>query len=311
MRGLAMCACLVLPGLAGCGSYYVPPADPTTAEGTTEAAPVEMPQETVLLDGNRRNPPPSPATAAAAPAPGEAAAAAPPETLDPDVVAQAMLLSEGSGQCARSNDSIELINLGVDALAQAMTESEGVLSKGQRAGNQPLKLTLHRGTECLGKALRLAPDDYVARLALGVSYLMLAKTEYRRGEAAPGQAGDWVPGPNWGMYLGAAKQQLGYAYMLRAGQYEPLYYLAEVAVEEGDFAQAREFLKPLQNTGYKRGPVLALQGFMAEWEGKPADADVYYQQVLQSGWPYTTFAHALARLATRQTQAKQQLGGSP
>jgi hypothetical protein len=269
---------LLLPWLGAC---TIPAAPPPETAGANEPPPLEAP----------------PSGADSADATGDTDS-----TVDPAIVQQALFMSaaEGAGACARSNDSIELVDLGIVALADAMDMSEGQMTKAQRAKAGRMHMRLHQSTECLGKALRLAPDDYVARLALGVTYLMLAKSEYKYDDTRGATAGQWIPGPNWAMYVGAAKQQLGYAYMLRAGQYEPLYYLAEAAVEEGDFAKAREFLKPLQDAGYKRGPVLALQGFMAEWEGQPDQAQQFYQQALQSGWPRTTFSFVLQRLWERQ-----------
>ena len=247
------------------------------------------------------------ATAADTAAPtesAEAGAAQPAPAVDLEAVLSSV---GGAGKCAQSNSTTVLKSLGIASLGAAMEDSEGKMDKGARADAAGMKMRLHQSTECLGKALRLAPDDYVARLALGVTYLMLAKAEYKRGNAPGGH--DYVPGANWGMYISAAKAQLGRAYMLRMGNYEPLYYLAEVAVEMGEFDTARAFLKPLQDAGYKRGPVLALQGFILEWTGRPDDAEKYYQLALQSGWPFTTFTYALDRLAERQRQRERAQAG--
>ena len=78
---------------------------------------------------------------------------------------------------------------------------------------------------CYERALQQSPDSYAASLGLGVGEVLRAQHLGRsRQDAADA--------------IGQAKLHLGRAYFLRQDPYEPLYYLAEVALLEGDLAQA-------------------------------------------------------------------------
>lgn len=129
--------------------------------------------------------------------------------------------------------------------------------------------------DCFSRALRLNPESYDASLGAGIAYLAGARLLEARGLDLEN-------------YLGGARSMLGQAYMLRHGAYEPLYYLAEVALLEGDPKLARLFLTPLQIAGVKEGPVNMLLGRVAEQEGKVQDAVSFYRKSASIGWPRET-----------------------
>lgn len=129
--------------------------------------------------------------------------------------------------------------------------------------------------DCFSRALRLNPESYEASLGAGIAYLASARLLEARGLDLEN-------------YLGGARSMLGHAYMLRHGAYEPLYYLAEVALLEGKTKLARLFLTPLQISGVKEGPVNMLLGRVAEQEGKMQDAVSFYRKSASIGWPRET-----------------------
>jgi tetratricopeptide (TPR) repeat protein len=149
--------------------------------------------------------------------------------------------------------------------------------------NYDVEGALRQSTICLGHALRLDPDSYEAQLGMGV--VDLARARLRPHGSA-----------EHANLLNGARSLLGGAYMLRHGTYEPLYYLAEVAVEEGNLAVARKLLEPLRLAGAKEGPVNVLLGHLSEVEGKPEEAAMFYRKALMAGWPAESLSFASARL---------------
>lgn len=109
---------------------------------------------------------------------------------------------------------------------------------------------------CYERALQQSPDSYAASLGLGVGEVLRAQHLGRsRQDAADA--------------IGQAKLHLGRAYFLRQDPYEPLYYLAEVALLEGDLAQAEALLQPLQEARWKEGAVYLLLAELAERGARP------------------------------------------
>lgn len=139
---------------------------------------------------------------------------------------------------------------------------------------------LKGAANCYGRALQLAPESYSANMGLGVTYL--ARARLIRNERDPKRA----------HFLRAAKRMLGYAYMVRHGGYEPLYYLAEAAALEQDWARAKSYLEPLKTAGYKLGPVYALLGYIAEEQNDRTQAVVLFEMAMNAGWPAETVDHA-------------------
>jgi hypothetical protein len=187
-----------------------------------------------------------------------------------------------SSECARPSDkggqqlqAPQLITLGSTYLSQSLYLGA--------AANQQSTMAI----DCFGRALRLVPESYEARLGMGIAYLASAKTAL-------------APEENRNLLAGA-RNMLGHAYMLRHGAYEPLYYLAEVAIMEGKLSLAHQFLTPLQATGVKEGPVNMLLGRLSELEGKKQDAIAFYRKAISIGWPAETASYASSRFSTLST----------
>jgi len=142
---------------------------------------------------------------------------------------------------------------------------------------------LRQSSDCFGRALRLTPDSYEAQLSMSVAYLARARL------AAVGSS-------DRASLLDGARHMLGRAYMLRHGAYEPLYYLAEVALAEGKPQEARRLLEPLRVAGVKEGPVNMLLGSLSEREGKARAAEAFYRKAVAAGWPADTLIFAASRL---------------
>ena len=164
---------------------------------------------------------------------------------------------------------------------QYLTDALGDMAS---AGGIGSTAKLQKSNECFDRALRLAPDNYEAQLSIGVTYLARARLT--------------MEGPERRSLLQGARHMLGSAYMLRHGAYEPLYYLAEVAVTEDNPALARKLVEPLQRAHVKDGPVNALLGYLDERDGKLDDAREAYRKAIAAGWPAESLSFATARLAT-------------
>jgi tetratricopeptide (TPR) repeat protein len=156
-------------------------------------------------------------------------------------------------------------------------------------GNSYLEASLTKGSnsrqaiDCFSRALRLMPESYEAQLGMGVAYLERAK--YDSGGGA--EQSDLLQG---------ARSLLGRAYMLRHGAYEPLYYLAEIAIMEGELSLAKDFLGTLQNAGVKEGAVSMLLGRVHEIEGRPAEAQVAFEKAYYIGWPAEVVTYAKKKM---------------
>lgn len=111
---------------------------------------------------------------------------------------------------------------------------------------------------CFSRALALSPDNYDATLSMGVAWLTAAKAAhyYRKFyEFWKAKHYDRIASE----HLERAKHLLGRAYMLRSGQLEPLFYIAEVAVLEGDYELAHRYLTYLAESKYRTFEVLAIE----------------------------------------------------
>lgn len=137
---------------------------------------------------------------------------------------------------------------------------------------------------CYKRALQLAPDSYDANLGIGVAYLGLARAQ-QDDHAATRRS-----------FVVAAKRALGHAYMVRQGPYEPVYYLAEVAVFEKDYARAKQLLDLLSQADAKRGPVQALLGYLAEKTGDRTGAQTHYKAAVVEGGPIETLFYASGKV---------------
>jgi tetratricopeptide (TPR) repeat protein len=187
-----------------------------------------------------------------------------------------------SSECARPPAShagpylaSELIALGSSNLSTALSLAGAPTSE---------SLELSTAIDCFGRALRLVPESYEASLGMGIAYLAGARFLDKKGEERDN-------------FLGGARNMLGHAYTLRHGAYEPLYYLAEVALVEGNLALARQFLIPLQSARVKEGPVNMLLGRLSELEGKTQEAVGLYRRAISIGWPHETTRYSSIRVA--------------
>lgn len=153
--------------------------------------------------------------------------------------------------------------------------------------NKPAVLGTNRDLiaagECYARALSLSPVHYEANLGLGV--VLLARAEHEKAGSIERST-----------FLSAAKSRFGAAYVIRQGAFEPLYYLAEVAVMEGDYNRANRYLKPLYDAKYKVGPVAALYGYMAEVSNDKERARAFYARTTQVGWPSESVVWAADKL---------------
>lgn len=175
------------------------------------------------------------------------------------------------------------------------------LEKLLRAGDDALESALDRldpdedlvtAKVCYERGLLQSPDSYAASLGLGIVHLERARRQLRRGQ----DAADLIT---------EARRHIGWAYFLRQDPYEPLYYLAEIALLLGDLKQAESFLAPLQEAGWKEGPVylllaeLVARGARPEIKGCEKMPDLprcCYQKALDAGWPLEVHRYAGTRL---------------
>jgi tetratricopeptide (TPR) repeat protein len=129
--------------------------------------------------------------------------------------------------------------------------------------------TLREASDCYERALRVNPGSYEARLGLGTVYLMVGLRSRK----------DAVSNP----FFVHAKQHLGRAYFLRAETTDPVYYLAVIAIAEGQFTAAQQFLAHLQRIEPRDGEVLTLAGYYAERTNNSQVARQYYLQAFHVG----------------------------
>jgi tetratricopeptide (TPR) repeat protein len=178
----------------------------------------------------------------------------------------------GSNQPLQTPDLVEQGNDYLDSALRDLSRSD-VLD---------VQTPLRQSCDCFGRALRLSPDSYEAQLSMSVAYLARARL-------APEGSVDRVS------LLEGARHMLGRAYMVRHGAYEPLYYLAEVAVAEGKLALARRLLEPLRIARMKEGPVNVLLGQLSERRGQIQEAATFYRDAVAAGWPAATLLFAASR----------------
>jgi hypothetical protein len=176
----------------------------------------------------------------------------------------------------------------------------GALRDLVRSDTVDVHSALRQAIDCYGRALRLSPDSYEAQLSMSVAYMARARL-------AP------VGSVNWTSMLTGARHMLGRAYMLRQGAYEPLYYLAQVAMEEGNLELARRLLEVLRAARFKEGPVSTLLGDLHERLGKDREAAAFYSDAMAAGWPSESLLWSASRfreidgskLIAPQTPAKE------
>lgn len=150
---------------------------------------------------------------------------------------------------------------------------------------QPYRIApLVAAAECYSRALQRAPDNYEATMGLAATYIAL--TIQLSSESSERVAA-----------ISSAKRMLGKAYALRQGAFEPLYYLAELALIEGDEDRALRFLTKMESKpAGPQGPVLVLIGHIYERKKNRAKAQEYYERALSVGWPRESVAYAAFRL---------------
>lgn len=174
------------------------------------------------------------------------------------------------------------------ALPELLASGQSLTDAGLFAANTSLTGTggygqLESAVGCYGRALTLSPESYEAALGLGVTFIAKARNEPENSR--------------WRLaFLESAKRQLGMAYMIRRGSFEPLYYLAEVAVLEEEYQAAKVILEELKKNGYRVGAVTTLLGYVLETTGDMATAVVNYEIAVREGWPTTSVGFAQARL---------------
>lgn len=152
-------------------------------------------------------------------------------------------------QCEISHNAHDIINIGTQLL---------LTDYSRKTHYEAVEARLIVARFCFARALALSPNNYGATLATGVASLVAAKAAlyYNRGPELAAE------------HLAQAKALLGSAYMLRAGQLEPLYYLAEVAVLEDEIDLALWFLSPLELASHKPLDVMILKSRVLEIQAK-------------------------------------------
>lgn len=91
---------------------------------------------------------------------------------------------------------------------------------------------------CYEHAYSLNKLDYSVHLGLGVASLMMGRLSEDLGR---------IPSS----FIVAAKKHLGRAFLLSQGHLETIYYLAEVAMAEGNYQIALDLSKPLVEKDHK------------------------------------------------------------
>lgn len=153
--------------------------------------------------------------------------------------------------------------------------------------NNPSSYHAQQAIYCFNRALRSVPESYEAQLGLGIAFLTKAK--HMSGTDPK------IVEERMGLLFGA-RTTLGRAYSVRHGSYDPLYYLSEVALMEGQLSIAQLFLETLQKAGVKEGPVQMLLGRLREREGKDQEAREHYERAYALGWPVEVVAYAKEKL---------------
>ena len=187
------------------------------------------------------------------------------------------------GTDKRPQQTPELVHRGTAFLDGALRELARSDEDEDDEEDGDAHIKLRQANDCFGRALRITPDSYDAQIGTSVAYLAFARM------AEP---------QNKRRLLGSARSILGRAYMSRHGGYEPLYYLAEVAVAAGDLAVARRFLEVLRVAGVKEGPVNMLLGYVSELQDMQREAAEYYRKAVLAGWPSEIASFAADRIRT-------------
>ena len=182
---------------------------------------------------------------------------------------------------AKSGDARRRVPLGVSELAElaatkrkAAIEShnaERAVRVGDRAAPPlPWPSALSTARACYEHALELEPGHAESSLGLGVVFLVAANRER-----------NWVEVKR--SYAAQAKKHLGRAFVATGGSYEVLYFLANLAIVEGDLPRAALLLASLQQTGERPEAVSIGFGYIAEQRGTRELAKQWYTRALQAG----------------------------
>jgi len=186
--------------------------------------------------------------------------------------------------------TVQTLNAAWWALSYALpaaNEAPSGGAMGQGTSRAEIETLLRDARDCFSRSLHLAPNSYLASLGMGLAYLIGAKVEILYEDPAKSRSR---------AYLASAKHYLGQAYVLRQGIYEPVYYLALVAILEDDFARATLFLDGLAKTSFRPGSLHALRAYVNERQNQLAAAKTEYQTALDLGASQAELEWAFARL---------------
>jgi len=199
--------------------------------------------------------------------------------------------------CNQTRSVPDLLGLGQDALGGAIalinqSPRYDALSKKIYYDDSLTYGFLRDARDCYTKTLQSSPNNYTALLGLGIANTMgaMIETEDQQLKAS---------------YVQSAKRLLGRAYVVRQGPYEPIYYMAQVAMIEGQNDKATEFLNLLLKAGYKVGSVYALYAEISARVNNDSQAEEYYRKVLEVGASAAELRWAVIRLASLRAKRKK------
>ena len=201
-------------------------------------------------------------------------------------------------ECVAENDSSKLVNKGAELLLlseQILLRSSSLDAKDAAM----LERLLQKAAACLRRSLWLSPNHHRANLLMGVTQLFRAHLSTSVGKTISRREK---------VYLSSAKKYLGKVYALRGGSNEVLYYIAEAAVLEGEYATARALLdRLLKEKGPYLGSACVLMAEIYALEGDRAKQLEYLKKAVYIGWPPTAFNYALSQLKfpTRSARSKR------
>lgn len=240
---------------------------------------------------------PPPAALVAPVAPPTAAAKSDGDSPDAERQGAELISKLKTTSCSETRQVPELLALGGDALSAAISginraPAVDMLSHKLIYDDLNTLSHLRDARDCYTRTLQSSSNNYSALLGLGIANTMGAMIETDDQQLRSS-------------YLQSAKRLLGRAYIVRQGPYEPIYYLAHVAMIEGRNDQATEFLNQLLKAGYRIGSVYALCAEIAARANNQAQAEDYYRKVLEVGASSDELYWALSRLATLRAKRKK------
>lgn len=156
---------------------------------------------------------------------------------------------ETLARCEASKSARENVSIGAQLLAVDVSGYQSY---------ETFETRLTAAEFCFSRALALSPDNYGATMWQGVASATAAKAALYSKRI--------LNILRWSQYtriaegnIARAKALLGHAYMLRSGQLEALYHLADVAILEREFELASRFLSHTREAKHRTREVAVLE----------------------------------------------------